>query len=335
MKLMKISILNVYTFLLLLVISTIVLGISLDTKNINASKDNVKSSSSYDSTLLFVDGKYNIIAAGDWYCNEETGKTIQNVINANPDLVITTGDHVKDVNDAKCWIDMSEQLKDKMKIAIGNHDAEFKKIYKQIIDYHQLDNPYYSYDFQNVHLISMSTEHPFEVGSKQYEYIKSDLEKTSKNQKIDWIIIHQHKPLYSTKQDKDEANDLRDIYQPLFHKHDVYIVLSSHNQYYERTYPILYNENEELINDKADMPNPIVAIDHKNDYPPTDGIVFLSVGTAGDELDPVKETHDYHVIQESKHGFLNMELSNQGKKLTGQFNTNDGEVLDHFTLYES
>ena len=129
------------------------------------------------------------------------------MINANPDLVITTGDHVKDVNDAKCWIDMSEQLKDKMKIAIGNHDAEFKKIYKQIIDYHQLDNPYYSYDFQNVHLISMSTEHPFEVGSKQYEYIKSDLEKTSKNQKIDWIIIHQHKPLYSTKQDKDEAND--------------------------------------------------------------------------------------------------------------------------------
>ena len=335
MKLMKISILNVYTFLLLLVISTIVLGISLDTKNINASKDNVESSSSYDSTLLFVDEKYNIIAAGDWYCNEETGKTIQNVINANPDLVITTGDHVKDVNDAKCWIDMSEQLKDKMKIAIGNHDAEFKKIYKQIIDYHQLDNPYYSYDFQNVHLISMSTEHPFEVGSKQYEYIKSDLEKTSKNQKIDWIIIHQHKPLYSTKQDKDEANDLRDIYQPLFHKHDVDIVLSSHNQYYERTYPILYNENEELINDKSDMPNPIVAIDHKNDYPPTDGIVFLSVGTAGDELDPVKETHDYHVIQESKHGFLNMELSNQGKKLTGQFNTNDGEVLDQFTLYES
>ena len=30
-----------------------------------------------------------------------------------------------------------------------------------------------------------------------------------------------------------------------------------------------------------------------------------------------------------------MELLNQGKKLTGQFNTNDGEVLNHFTLYES
>jgi len=334
MKLKKFPILNIFVFLLLLVISTIVLCISLDTKNINASKDNVKSSS-YDSTLLFVDEKYNIIAAGDWYCNEETGKTIQNVINANPDLVITTGDHVKDVKDAKCWIDMSEQLKDKMKIAIGNHDAEFKKIYKQIVDYHKLDNPYYSYDFQNVHLISMSTEHPFEAGSKQYEFIKGDLEKTSTNPNVDWIIIHQHKPLYSTKQDKDEANDLRDIYQPLFQKYDVDLVLSSHNQYYERTYPILYNEDEELTNDKSDKPNPIVAIEHQNEYPSTKGIVFVSVGTAGDELDPIKETHDYYVTQESKHGFLNLELSNYGKKLTGEFYTNDGDVLDHFILHES
>jgi predicted MPP superfamily phosphohydrolase len=99
MKLRKISILNVFGFLLLL-ITTIVLVISLDTKNIYG-LDNIKSSS-YDSTLLFVDKTYNIIAAGDWYCNEETEKTIQNVLNANPDLIITTGDHVKDVKSADC-----------------------------------------------------------------------------------------------------------------------------------------------------------------------------------------------------------------------------------------
>ena len=181
MELRKIYILNVSRICLL--VSGITLFISLDNNDISASNDNGKFSS-YDSTLLFVDKKYNIIAAGDWYCNEETERTIQNVINANPDLIITTGDHVKDVKSADCWIEMSEQLKDKMKIAVGNHDAEFKKIYKQIVDYHQLDNPYYSYNFQNVHFISMSTEHPFAVGSKQYEFIKSDLEKTSKNQTI-------------------------------------------------------------------------------------------------------------------------------------------------------
>src|SRR5688572_12022450 len=103
MKLRKISILNVFGFLLLL-ITTLVLVITLDTKNIYG-LDNIKSSS-YDSTLLFVNKIYNIIAAGDWYCNEETEKTIQNVLNANPDLIITTGDHVKDVKSADCWIDM-------------------------------------------------------------------------------------------------------------------------------------------------------------------------------------------------------------------------------------
>ena len=67
---------------------------------------------------------------------------------------------------------MSESIKDKMKIAIGNHDAEFANIYKQIVDYHQLKSPYYSHDFKNIHFISISTEHPFEEGSKQYKFIK-------------------------------------------------------------------------------------------------------------------------------------------------------------------
>ena len=30
-----------------------------------------------------------------------------------------------------------------------------------------------------------------------------------------------------------------------------------------------------------------------------------------------------------------MELSNHGKQLTGTFYTNDGQILDHFKLYES
>jgi len=80
---------------------------------------------------------------------------------------------------------MSTQLIEKMKIAIGNHDAEFEKIYQQISDYHNLDNPHYSYDFQNVHFISVSTEHHFEIGSRQYEFIRSDLEQASNNPFID------------------------------------------------------------------------------------------------------------------------------------------------------
>ena len=279
---------------------------------------------------------YNFIAAGDWYCNEETKRTINNILAQHPELIITTGDQVKESPSASCWIEMSKSIKDKMKIAIGNHDAEFANIYKQIVDYHQLKSPYYSHDFKNVHFISMSTEHPYEEGSQQYEFIKNDLAKTSTNSSIDWIIFHQHKPLYSTNQDKVEAEQLRDIYQKLFQQYDVDLVISSHNQYYERTYPILYNEEYEKNTNKKVEPKPIITNHSQSDYSDKDnGIIFLTVGTAGDELDPVKEKHKYYFTQESKFGFLNVKIENDGKTLVGQFHANDGKILDQFTLNDT
>ena len=196
----------------------------------------------------------NTVAVGDFYCNDETEDIIEDIISVNPELLITTGDHVKDVKSADCWIEMSETLKDKMKIAIGNHDRDSSKIYKQITRNHNLTSPYYSHNFKNIHFISLSTEHPFEEGSKQYEFIKSDLEKISKNQDIDWIIVHNHKALYSTRNDMEVAEELRNTYHPLFEKYNVDMVISSHNQYYERTYPILFYAEIEQETDKKAEP---------------------------------------------------------------------------------
>lgn len=284
-----------------------------------------------NATLGF--GKYNFIAVGDYYCNKETEKTIKQILAINPEVIITTGDHVKNAKSADCWKKISKPIKDKMRIAIGNHDAEYSRIYKEITEFHNLKSPYYSHDFNNIHFISLSTEHPYEEGSKQYSFIKNDLEDASKNKNIDWIIVHNHKPLYSTNQDKDLAKELREIYHKLFQQNNVDLVISSHNQYYERTYPILFNDKE-LKKDKKDI-EPIIATKNKSEYPPTDGIIFLTVGTAGDKLDKVKENPDYYVIQESEYGFLNVKLDNNGKKLVGEFHTNKGEILDTFTLNET
>src|SRR5918994_3443100 len=288
------------------------------------------------STSQVEDKVINIVVAGDFYCNDQTKETIENIISVNPELIITTGDHVNDKKSADCWIKTSKGIKDKMKIAIGNHDIEFPNIYKQIVDYHNVKNPYYSHDFQNVHFISMSTEHPFEKGSKQYEFIKNDLKKASTNSSINWIIVHQHKPLYSTNQDKKEAEQLRDIYQELFQQYDVDLVISSHNQYYERTYPILYNKEYEKDTNTKVEPKPIITNNSQSDYLDKDnGIIFLTVGTAGDELDPVKEKLNFYVLQESKFGFLEIEVKNDGKRLVGQFHTNGGKVVDQFTLNDT
>jgi predicted phosphodiesterase len=278
----------------------------------------------------------NIVVAGDFYCNDETEDTIENIILVNPELIITTGDHVKDETSASCWIEMSQPIKDKMKIAIGNHDIEFSNIYKQIVDYHQLEKPYYSHDFQNVHFISMSTEHPFEEKSKQYEFINNDLEKTSKNENTDWIIVHQHKPFYSTHNDREEAKQLRDTFLPLFEKYNVDLIIYGHNQYYERTYPILYNKEIEDTIDEEAIPQPIITDNSPSNYKNTKGIKFLTVGTGGDELSSPKATPDYLVIQDDEeYGFLNLKLEDNGKTLVGEFQTNDGDILDSFTLQKS
>ncbi|MFB5601005.1 MAG: metallophosphoesterase, partial [Nitrososphaeraceae archaeon] len=274
----------------------------------------------------------NFVAVGDWSCNEETKNTINNILDEYPDLIITTGDHVKKVPSASCWINMTEPIKDKMKIAIGNHDAEFATIYKQIADYHQIDNPYYSHDFENIHFISMSTEHPYVHGSKQYDFIKDDLKKASKDSYIEWIIIHQHKAFYSTKQDKKEAKDLRETYHQLFQEYGVDMVLSSHNQYYERTFPILYNEEFENTSNKSVKPKPLVTSHSKSYYQNPEGIIFLTVGTAGDKLDKITEKPNFYAIQTSQFGFLKIHIENSGKTLRGEFHTNDGKIIDKFYL---
>ena len=76
---------------------------------------------------------------------------------------------------------------------------------------------------------------------------------------------------------------------------------------------------------------PIITNNSQSDYSDKDGIIFLTVGTAGDEGDPIKEKHRYYVTKESKFGFLNVKIENDGNTLVGKFHTNDGKILDQFT----
>ena len=39
-----------------------------------------------------------------------------------------------------------------------------------------LNQPWWSYDIGIIHLVGMSTEHNFSVGSAQYEFIEQDLQ---------------------------------------------------------------------------------------------------------------------------------------------------------------
>jgi hypothetical protein len=65
---------------------------------------------------------YNVSAAGDWGCNDNTKKTVSNIKNKNPELVLGLGDYSYQ-STAHCWLAIVDPIDEIMKISIGNHDA--------------------------------------------------------------------------------------------------------------------------------------------------------------------------------------------------------------------
>jgi hypothetical protein len=177
----------------------------------------------------------------------------------------------------------------------------------------------------------MSTELPYELGSKQYEFVKSDLENTLTNSSIKWIIIAYHQPAYISPNDCQGCSPrvtLREVYHPLFDRYNVDLVLQAHSHNYERSYPILYN-NE-------DSENPIIVNSSKNNYNydinNLHGPIFATVGTGGAELHNFELKAPYIVTQHRGFGFLNLELTNNGTRLNSTFYDNNGTVSDHFII---
>jgi hypothetical protein len=59
----------------------------------------------------------------------------------------------------------------------------------------EINAPWWSYDVGLIHMIGMSTEHDFTIGSPQYKWLESDL--ASVNRTITpWVIFGGHRPMY-------------------------------------------------------------------------------------------------------------------------------------------
>lgn len=152
-----------------------------------------------------------------------------------------------------CWLSMIKPFDAKIRTAFGNHDAT-PELIKEYLTYFKLTKPYYSFDFKNVHFITIDTNSPLDANSEQFRFVKDDLEKASSNKSRDWIIPFFHIPAYTIPSGErietllptefatvPSFDALRNTYQPLFAKYGIKIVLQAHAHNFQRTYPILYN----------------------------------------------------------------------------------------------
>ena len=280
---------------------------------------------------------FNFAATGDWACTSKTKDTVKNIIAQNPELVLALGDLSYD-SGAKCWLKIIKPIAEKTKIAIGNHEVESSKKLKDYLNAFNLKKQYYSFNYQNVHFLALSTEISYDEGSKQYKFAEKDLEKYSNDETIDWIVVFYHKQAYSSGGGLPDETDFRKAYHPLFDKYNVDLAFQGHHHAYERMYPIIFNDdskNKPIVSAKDKVK------ENSNVFQNPDGTIFLTVGTGGAESMTVSKSKPFSAAKEDgKFGIVNISIKkSDGNKniLTGTFidNKKKHKILDEFKIIKA
>ena len=222
----------------------------------------------------------HIVAAGDWGCSSNTEKTVNNAKSMNPQLLLALGDYSYEKT-STCWLDLIKPVDSITKINFGNHEGEGDSLINSYLNHFGLPKQYYSFDINNVHVLTMATEEKFSTDSEQYNFVVNDLRKAANNPDIKWIIVTMHYPFYSSPNTCKESDcagnkESRDLFHPLFDKYGVDLVLQGHVHNYQRSYPLKFNQESSS--------KPLVTSNSKTDYENPNGVIFAIVGTGGINL---------------------------------------------------
>ena len=124
---------------------------------------------------------FNIAAVGDWGCNSNTDKTVNSIKAQSPELILGLGDYSYE-SSADCWLDTIESIYDSnnpnannMQISIGNHENSGSEDLNTYLNAFSLTRQFgqvYSFNFHNVHFLSMATEISNSSGSSQNVFVK-------------------------------------------------------------------------------------------------------------------------------------------------------------------
>lgn len=286
-----------------------------------------------DETVANGISEFDFVIAGDYGCDSKTRQTIEGMEDEDPDLVFALGD-LSEVKDPECFFDIISSLDDdgRFKVALGDDDTASTR-YGDYIRHFDLENPFYSFDYQNVHFLAMSTGKgsviPYVNGSEQYQFIHDDLNKAANNPNIDWIIVYGYRPFYTSPTLHPANEILRQTYPPLFEKYGVDMVITSHNHNYQRSYPLVYN----IDNSRQ----PIVKDVNASQYNSPGVPIYVVVGTAGSNLYDFRGQAPYMVSQFQVSGFLHVNITKTDRDvLAGGFlNIETGNYDDQFMIIKS
>jgi hypothetical protein len=249
-----------------------------------------------------------LVAAGDLACKPgmapsatecQAAATALLAESLHPDVVLTLGDEQYDVGRAEDFVESYERTWGRLKAIThpvpGNHEyagGRATGYYAYFGDAAHGPDGWYSFDLPEVgwHVIVLNSECSAVGGcgrgSRQYEWLRSDLDATSSQR----ILAAWHHPRWSSGLHHSDAT-----YEPfwqLLAAHGADLVLSGHDHHYER-------------------------------FAPDDDVVQLVVGTGGRNLYPAQFAEADTVVRSSD-GFGVLELLLRPQGYIGAFRPVEG-----------
>jgi hypothetical protein len=190
-------------------------------------------------------------------------------------------------------------------------------------------NLWYSYDYKNVHYISVSTEHDYSVGSPQWVWAANDMAAANMRRNVTpWIVFSLHRPIYSSDSDEYTSHcpgaPLAVAWEPLLVKYGIDLVVTGHEHMYER---MACQVNGTIV-------TPIGA---NNTWTDPAAPVYLVVGASGAMQEEifVEPQPSWSLLRfQGIWGFGRMRVTGTSK-LYFEFIDTNGVVQDYFTILKT
>eukprot|EP00743_Colponemidia_sp_Colp-15_P000434 GILK01000495.1.p1 GENE.GILK01000495.1~~GILK01000495.1.p1 ORF type:complete len:427 (+),score=63.74 GILK01000495.1:37-1281(+) len=189
-------------------------------------------------------------------------------------------------------------------------------------------NLWYSFNYANMHIVSISTEHSLLPFTKQRRWLDADLAWANQNRdKYPWLIVYGHRPHYCSNRKQIgaaldcaiEAPFLRLILEPILYKAKVDIYFAGHMHSYERLWPV--RKGETVQKDYIDVQSPAVVI----------------TGSAGckEKLDHDWKDNDWSAFHASDYGYGRLKVYNDTHLHWEQLSDVTDAVIDEFWMVKT
>jgi hypothetical protein len=215
-----------------------------------------------------------------------TAQAIAEMIKLDPDLLLPGGDYAYYNTDTRfgslnnsidAWFNQNQTLFSRVPImpTYGNHEVLLGESYDAWADRFATPQGWngqqnFSFDVGDVHFVSIFAVHDTAgLSSSSLAWIDNDMA-AARAAEARWIVPYMHVPPFSDGTSHPANTTLRAQLGPIFERHDVAVALASHDQSYERTYPL------------TGVPSNIATTSASlSSYDATDGVTWIKVSPAG------------------------------------------------------